>query len=196
MKHNAIRLSATPDSKSGFINQEVDFRDRSDTIDNNSYDIVDSTLKLANGIAFVSSRFNSSFEINGCFLGELNAIINKKDMDLIIEIFEQLPDGRYFQMSKVGTIMRASYAWDRSKRRLLTPGKMETIPVNHTYFTSTKISAGSRLVITIRILKSKDWQINYGTGKDVSDETIADAKIPLQIKWYNSSTIKIPVNNK
>jgi hypothetical protein len=38
-----------------------------------------------------------------------------------------------------------------------------------------------------------DAQVNYGTGKDVSDETIEDAQIPLQIKWYNDSIIKIPV---
>ena len=33
----------------------------------------------------------------------------------------------------------------------------------------------------------------HGTGKDVSDEDITDAKIPLQIKWYNDSYVKIPI---
>ena len=37
-------------------------------------------------------------------------------------------------------------------------------------------------------------QINYGTGKDVSEETILDAKEPLQIKWYTDSYINIPIN--
>jgi hypothetical protein len=31
-----------------------------------------------------------------------------------------------------------------------------------------------------------------GTGKDVSDEDINDAKPPLQIKWHNGSYLKIP----
>jgi hypothetical protein len=35
--------------------------------------------------------------------------------------------------------------------------------------------------------------LNYGTGKEVSDETILDAKEPLKIKWYNDSFVKIPV---
>ncbi len=35
-------------------------------------------------------------------------------------------------------------------------------------------------------------QLNYGTGKNVSDETIKDAKEPLQVKWYNDSFIEIP----
>jgi hypothetical protein len=42
-----------------------------------------------------------------------------------------------------------------------------------------KISAGSRLVIVFVINNNFRWQINYGTGKDVSDETIDDVKIPL-----------------
>ena len=41
--------------------------------------------------------------------------------------------------------------------------------------------------------KSPNWQINYGSGKDVSDETIADGKVPLQIEWSNGSYIKIPL---
>lgn len=41
--------------------------------------------------------------------------------------------------------------------------------------------------------KHPSEEINYGTGKGVSDETIADAKEPLQIKWFNHSYIKVPV---
>ena len=37
-------------------------------------------------------------------------------------------------------------------------------------------------------------QINYGTGKDVSEETIKDASEPLEIKFYNDSFIKIPIS--
>jgi len=45
----------------------------------------------------------------------------------------------------------------------------------------------------ININKNPYAQINYGTGKDVSDESSKDAKIPLQINWYNDSYIKVPV---
>lgn len=41
---------------------------------------------------------------------------------------------------------------------------------------------GSRLLVTLNVSKNPYTQINYGTGKDVSDENINDAKIPLQIK--------------
>jgi hypothetical protein len=39
----------------------------------------------------------------------------------------------------------------------------------------------------------KTPEINYGTGKDVSGETVADAKEPLQIKWFDDSYIDLPV---
>ncbi|MGC1448757.1 MAG: hypothetical protein WA830_01850 [Candidatus Sulfotelmatobacter sp.] len=32
-----------------------------------------------------------------------------------------------------------------------------------------------------------------GTGTDLSDETIADAKEPLQIQWLGNSLINFPV---
>jgi hypothetical protein len=36
-------------------------------------------------------------------------------------------------------------------------------------------------------------QINYGTGKDVSGESIADAGEPLHVRWYNDSVVHVPV---
>ena len=47
--------------------------------------------------------------------------------------------------------------------------------------------------MVINIIKEPFTEINYGTGKNVSEETIADAKEPLIIKWYNDSYIKIPI---
>ena len=58
---------------------------------------------------------------------------------------------------------------------------------------SRQMSAGSRLVVLLHVIKEPERQINYGTGKDVSNETIADAGAPLQIKWYGDSYIDFPV---
>jgi uncharacterized protein len=60
-------------------------------------------------------------------------------------------------------------------------------------FISKKIEKGSKLIFTFGVNKSPYSQINYGTGKDVSTESIKDAGEPLQIKWYNDSYIQIPV---
>jgi hypothetical protein len=36
---------------------------------------------------------------------------------------------------------------------------------------------------------------NYGTGKDVSDESIADAGEPLRVKWHNDSYVNVPLSD-
>jgi hypothetical protein len=37
-------------------------------------------------------------------------------------------------------------------------------------------------------------QINYGTGKDVSAEPMRDGGQPLEIKWYSTSFLDLPVS--
>jgi uncharacterized protein len=67
------------------------------------------------------------------------------------------------------------------------------IPFDKTRLVSKQISKGSRLAIILNVNKHPFEEINYGTGKQVSDETIADANEPLQIKWFTDGYIKVPV---
>ena len=59
--------------------------------------------------------------------------------------------------------------------------------------TSRRMEPGSRLVVVLSINKQPGTQLNYGTGKDVSDESMADAKIPLKVTWRPESFISIPI---
>jgi putative CocE/NonD family hydrolase len=175
-----------------YIKQEIDLAERTDTIINDEdQKIIDSTLNTKNSISFISQPAEKSFIVDGSFIASLKASINKKDMDVAISMYEQMPDGKYFQLGT--TLQRASYSKDPGNRQLLQPGKIETIPVNYSYMTCKQLVKGSRLVVVLGINKDSGWQINYGTGKDVSDETIDDAKPPLQIKWFADSYIKVPV---
>jgi len=185
-------LSENRPVKNEFIAQTEDMADRktSNTF-YHAYRIIYDTLDKSNGLVFISDPVKKSININGCFLGNMRAVINKKDMDYNINLYELMPDGKYFYLSYF--MGRASYSNDHSVRKLLQPGQVTDIPFTNTYMTSRKISAGSRIVIVLSINKSPDNQINYGSGKDVSKETISDAGVPLQIKWYNDSYIDIPV---
>ena len=58
---------------------------------------------------------------------------------------------------------------------------------------SRRLEKGSRLVMILKVVKESGRQINYGTGKDVSDETIAGAEPPLEITWFAESSIDIPI---
>jgi len=178
-----------------YIQQEVNLADRSDisTAKNNFDDgnLPASSIVPREGITFITAPFEAPLIINGSFLGTLIASLNKKDIDVRVELYELMPDGKYFGLSNF--LGRASYAQNRSRRQLLQPGKMNTISFVNSFYTCRRLQKGSRLLVCLSINKSASWQVNYGTGKDVSDETIADGKIPLQLQWYNSSYIKIPV---
>jgi hypothetical protein len=90
-------------------------------------------------------------------------------------------------------LQRASFANDRAQRQLLIPGKIETVSMVNTYITCRQLEKGSRIVVLLGANKSPEWQVNYGTGKDVSEESMDDGAIPLLIKWYNTSYIQFPV---
>src|SRR5262245_3441021 len=186
------KLSSVKPLNQGFLHQEVDLGDRK-TSNNDYYPnlVVGKKPNLTNGFSFISKPFAEAVEISGVFSGEIKATINKKDMDIGVVLYEVLPNGELFHLSYF--IGRASYARDMSVRRLLTPGKMESIPFDRTRMVSRRLDKGSRLLVTLNVNKSRFCQINYGAGKDVSDEDINDAKTPLQIKWHNVSYVKIPV---
>ena len=58
---------------------------------------------------------------------------------------------------------------------------------------SRQLQQGSRAVAIVKVIKEPGRQINYGTGKDVSLETLQDAKTPLEIHWSNGSYLDLPV---
>ena len=44
-------------------------------------------------------------------------------------------------------------------------------------------------------VKNPIWQVNYGTGKDVSDESVKDAGEPLKIEILSGSYLEVPLDN-
>jgi len=180
-----------------YLEQEVDLADRSDARDFEYKVIRDSiTADLSSSLSFITEPFEEAVIFSGSFISNLKVAINKKDFDIVISAYELMPDGRYFSLfteSGFSVLQRASYAKDNTQRQLLTPNKKETIEINNSYITAKQMGKGSRLVIALGVNKSPYWQVNYGTGKDVSDETIADAIEPLLIKWFGDSFIKVPI---
>jgi hypothetical protein len=152
--------------------------------------IIDS-LDSSNGIVFSTDTFAKEFIINGAFTGQVFIETNKRDLDISISFYEQSSDKNYFLLSRY--VGRASYAKDNSQRKLLKPFQKEQITLNASHIVSKKINKGSRFVIVVNVNKHPFEIINYGSGKNPSDETIDDAGEPMQIKWYSDSYIEIPV---
>ncbi|MBV7530494.1 CocE/NonD family hydrolase [Chitinophaga sp. sic0106] len=175
----------------GSIRQTVDLSDKAQTSSYYPYPLEQSEYPGNNGLAFISEPLQQAAIISGSFAGDLYIKCNKKDIDFHVALYEVRADGSYFQLSYY--LARASYITDRTKRTLLTPGKIERLPFSRSRMISKLLPAGSKIMVVIDIDRNPFAQVNYGTGKDVSQETIADAGAPLQVEWLPGSTVDIPI---
>ena len=187
------RLAKTKPPVRGSLKMVVDYADRT-AVSANTYpvEIVTGDLGLSQALAFVSEPFDRPVSVNGLFSATLRGLVNKKDLDLAVVLYEVMPDGKYFYLSY--TVQRASYAADMSRRQLLTPNRVATIKLDKTLLVSRQLSKGSRLLVVVDINRGPFAQVNYGTGKDVSDESVKDAKEPLRVEWFNDSYVEVPVS--
>jgi putative CocE/NonD family hydrolase len=185
-------LSAHPVDASKYANQRVDFAKRSTTESSAPDTIISDALDQRNALIFRSEPLEKSTEFSGLFSGKLNFISNKKDVDLAISLYEQMPDGSYFRLS--WCFIRASYANDHSISQPPATGKKQSLPFQSGRLTSRLLSAGSKIVMSLTVIKQDNAQINYGTGKNVSDEGIKDAGEPLDIRWSTDSYLDIPID--
>jgi putative CocE/NonD family hydrolase len=186
------RLTQLKSPGATFLPQTFDLADRSDASWTPSYAIISKGLEPHNGEIFASEPLQQPIEIGGLFSGRLDFTVNKMDMDVNIALYEQLPNGDYLELLEPYEF-RASYVSDPVHRHLLKAGVRQQLTFRSERMTSRKLQAGSRVVIVLGISKRPDRQINYGTGDDVSEESIDDARVPLRIHWYGDSYIDIPV---
>jgi uncharacterized protein len=80
-----------------------------------------------------------------------------------------------------------------SRSRLDRAGRRQRLAFTSERLTSRRFRPGSRLIAVLSVVKRAGFRLNYGSGKDVSDETIADAGEPLRLQWFGSSYLDIPV---
>jgi len=166
---------------------KVNFADRSDA----DYEPPENGLDARNALVFTTAPLARATEVDGLFHGRFTVVTNKRDFDLSVDLFEQRPDGGVLPLASY--LGRASYMADRAHRRLLQPGRPQTLAFDSQTITARLVAAGSRIVAVVGAPKRPDVQINYGTGRDVSDESIADAGTPLQIRWAAGSYLQLGV---
>jgi len=185
------QLTTMHQDEADFIPQIVDMSDRQHHHNAQAWQVIQKELKEPNGLVFVTDTFKHPQELTGSVTGHFALAINKKDVDIGFKFYELKANGETFALARY--ISRASYANDMSHRQLLTPNQKTIIPIVNSTMTSKLIEKGSRLVMVLNVNKNSSAQVNMGTGKDVSEETIADAGEPLEIKWFSDSEINIPL---
>jgi putative CocE/NonD family hydrolase len=187
------RLTQLKSSNTAYVRQTVNLVDRKDAAWTPSPILINTSLANHHNVMFVSDQLTKAIEFNGLFSGRLDFTVNKMDMDLNIMLFERLASGDYIRLFSPTYELRASYAKDRVHRHLLKAGEREELTFKSERMTSRRLQPGSRLVMVLGINKRPDRELNYGTGTDVSEESIADGRVPLNIRWYGDSYIDIPI---
>jgi len=188
------RLSLHKQANDAFVQQNANLVDRRDAAWTPPTDLVSKSLAPRFGTIFVSEPLPKASAFSGLFSGRLDFEVNKMDLDLNITLYELLANGDYVRLFSPTYEMRASYAEDRAHRHLLKAGERQKLAFKSERITSRQLQAGSRIAMVLSISKRPDREINYGTGGDVSEESIADGKIPIKIRWYNDSYIDIPIH--
>ncbi|MEJ1960915.1 MAG: CocE/NonD family hydrolase [Gammaproteobacteria bacterium] len=186
------RLVATRSETLTFLPQFYDLADRSDVSWRPSPDLVVRGLKARNGELFFSEPLSQATDVAGLFRGQLDFVVNRVDMDLRVALYELRPTGEYIKLFDPAYAFRTSYAKDRVNRKLLRAGERQQFSFKSEKMLARRVQAGSRLVMSLEVNKRADQQVNYGTGDDVSEESVEDANSKLRIRWYNSSYIEIP----
>ena len=173
--------------------QRVDFRDRSDAAWQAPRDVINRQLDPHAGLVFRSEPLPQDTELAGAFSGTLDFSLNKHDADIALAIYELTSDGNYLDLGY--WLQRISHAADPSHRQLLAPARRHSVQLADTRLLGRRLAAGSRVVVTLGVIKQPDRQLNMGSGKDPGDETLADAGAPLEIRWYGSSHIDLPLRD-
>ena len=184
------RLLPSPSEGGGSARLSVDLADRRDVRMPWPDALRLKELPARNSIRFVSDPFTETTEIVGSLRGVFDITPSRQDMDFHISLYEQTESGDY-QLLFDPYDFRASYAGHRVRRRLLRAGERQLLAFAAERVTARRLAAGSRIVLLIALNKRPDRQINYGSGKDVNSETIADAKWPVRVRWHARSYIEI-----
>ena len=184
----ACRLS--PSEGGGSAQLSVDLADRSDADIPWPDALRVKQLPTRNSISFVSDPLPQDTEIDGSLRGEFDITPSRQDVDLSVSLYEQTASGEY-QLLFEPYDFRASYAGHRVNRRLLRAGERQSLAFTAERVTARKLAAGSRLVLVIGINKRPDRQINFGSGKDVNSESIADVEEPVRVRWHGRSHVEI-----
>lgn len=160
------------------------------------HSLLTGSVPVENGFAFVSGPLPGGLEIAGRFNGRLRVKVNKRDLDLSVALYELLPDGNYFHLFAPAEEFRASYLHDPGRRRLLAPGTPEWLDFTSARITAVRVESGARLVMVLRVNKLPDREINYGSGRVVSGDSIASGRTPVRLSLLRGSYLDLPITEQ
>jgi putative CocE/NonD family hydrolase len=125
-------------------------------------------------LVYHSVPFASDTEISGFFRLYAWIAIDQPDMDFEVSVYEIRLDGGSTLLAS--DLLRARYRESLREPKLIRTTAPLRYDFEHFPFISTQVKKGSRLRLTLRPLNSFTSQKNYNSGKEISDESMQDAR--------------------
>jgi len=136
-------------------------------------------------------------EISGFVTLNVFAEIDTPDTDFDFKLYEVKADGTNIYLGN--GIMRARFKNSLEKEELVKPGEVNEYQIKSLNLFNRTIAKGSRLRLMFGYLDSDQYQKNYNSGKDVSYESLKDAKtctIKVHCSKKHPSSLSLPIGEK
>ena len=139
-----------------------------------STDFADERWFFGQGLAWDTPALTEPLTLCGLPTLRLTLSTDLPDADLMACLLKLLPDGRRVMLSS--SMLRLRHRDGLSTPpRLMPPGEPQTFEFPRWRLSATRIDAGCRLRLVLRVPASIDFERQMNAAKPVSDQTLADA---------------------
>jgi putative CocE/NonD family hydrolase len=144
-------------------------------------------------LVFTSEVLTDPVEVIGNIQVLLQAASDARDTDFTAAITDVYPDGRSVILGPTVGIRRGRYRNGPAREELLTPGKVETFPIE-LYDIAHRFEPGHRIRIEISSSSAPHFNPNQNTGNPVATDT--EWRVARQTVYHDRgrpSSIRLPV---
>jgi putative CocE/NonD family hydrolase len=138
--------------------------------------------------------FAKDTEVSGFFKLAAWIAIDQPDTDFEASVYEIDRNGQSILLTQ--DQIRARYRESQRQAKLVTTKAAQRYDFDHFMFVSRQVAEGSRLRLVISPINSISTQRNFNSGKNVSDETMADARtvnVTLVHDKAHPSALYVPI---
>ncbi|HEX4934662.1 MAG TPA: CocE/NonD family hydrolase, partial [Gemmatimonadaceae bacterium] len=144
-------------------------------------------------LVYSTDVLTEPMEIVGMVTVELRAATDARDTDFTAILSDVQPDGTAIQLGARTAIRRGRYRNGYAKEELLTPGKVETFPIE-LFDIAHRFHAGHRVRLEISSSAAPQYNPNQNTGNPVATDT--EWKVARQVIHHDRarpSSITLPL---
>jgi hypothetical protein len=145
-------------------------------------------------LIYHTAPFEKDTEISGFFKLSAWIAINQPDTDFAAFVYEIRQDGSAILLTS--DLLRARYRQSWRDPKLITTHAPLRYDFERFTFTSQQVKEGSRLRLRIAPINSIYYQKNYNSGRDVSSESMQDARAVTVTLYHDAghpSALYIPM---